>query len=487
MKVERGDRAAWTIAMGRVRVPSIDGVWAMLPVLVPMLVTLMSTMLAIDLAYHVRAGDLILSTHSIPHLDTFTFTMDGSAWLDQQWGAQLLMASVHRAGGWASLSLLRAVLIGGSFGLIYRACRVRGAAPIAASLLATAGFVVSLQTLAMRPQLFALPLFAGTLLLLVQRETHPQRLWLILPMAAIWANLHGSFVMAPALVALACVQDAWQGDRRGARRLAIVGVCATGATLFNPFGAHVWTYALALSTNPVIRTSVSEWAPITLSSFAGVGFFLTAAASVGWLALRGEKTPWPDLVWLGSFFFLTLPAGRGVIWWSSVAPVVMAGLLPQRTRDARGRSSRSGSPLLDLAVVGTLVIATVAALVHVHDASASALLGEAPQGLVAATAAQVPPGSRLVVPEPWGSWFEYALPSIPVFVDPRIELFPTSVWEDYTTLRVAREGWQEVLDRWQVGAIVVDTRDWTLAGLLRSDPGWRLTYTDGDGQLYVRS
>ena len=149
--------------------------------------------------------------------------------------------------------------------------------------------MVSLQTLAMRPQLFAVPLFAGTLLVLVERHAHPRRLWLIPVMAIAWANLHGSFVMAPALVALACLEDPG-GATGGGRRLAVVGLCAVAATLVNPFGFHVWTYALALSTNPVIRTSVSEWAPITLSSFAGATFFLTAAACAGWLALRGERT-----------------------------------------------------------------------------------------------------------------------------------------------------------------------------------------------------
>ena len=486
MKVERGERAVATTAHERVRAPSIDGVWALLPVLVPALVTLMSTMLAIDLAYHVRAGDLILDARAIPRVDSFTFTMAGRAWLDQQWGAQLLMALVHRAGGWGALAILRALLIGGTFGMVYRSCRVRGAAPIAASCLTLAGFVVSLQALAMRPQLLAVPLFAATLLVLVERGTHPRRLWLIPVMAALWANLHGSFVMAPALVALALVEDLARRDRAGARRLVFVGALTVVATLCTPFGIHVWTYAIDLSTNPVIRDSVTEWAPITLSSFAGGGFFLTAAACAAWLALRGERTAWTDLLWLGAFFFLALPAARGVIWWGLVAPVVMAGLLPHRARAGASRA-RLGSPALNLTVAIVLAVATLGALVHVREAPDAALLREAPSGLTAAVAADVPAGSHLVVPEPWGSWFEYAVPSVPVFVDPRIELFPQSVWEDYTTLRISRDGWREVLDRWKVDAIVVDTRDWTLGDRLAADPAWRLAYRDHDGELFVRS
>jgi hypothetical protein len=39
---------------------TLDRVWALLPILVPALVSMMSRMVAIDLAYHVRAGELIL-------------------------------------------------------------------------------------------------------------------------------------------------------------------------------------------------------------------------------------------------------------------------------------------------------------------------------------------------------------------------------------------------------------------------------------------
>jgi hypothetical protein len=99
----------------------------------------------------------------------------------------------------------------------------------------------------------------------------------------------------------------------------------------------------------------------------------------------------------------------------------------------------------------------------------------------------VPPGSRLVVPQPWGSWFEYALPEMPLFVDPRIELFPTELWYEYQDLRGTGAAWREVLDRWEADAIVVDLRDWTLQDELRDDPGWRLVYEDEESAVFVRA
>lgn len=471
---------------------TLDGVWAASAVLVPVLVSLMGRMVAIDLAYHIRAGDLIIGHGALPRIDTFTFTMAGHPWLDQQWGAQVLLALAHRVGGFATLGVLRTALIGSSFALVYRTCRARSARPKIAALLTMGGFLVSLQTLALRPQLFALPLFAGTLFLIATRDRHPFRVWLIPVLAVVWSSVHGSFVLTPLIVGLAVLEDIYARDRQGARRLIIVGIVTVAATFVNPFGPHVWTYAYDLSTNPIIRKTVTEWAPIDLSSFAGVAFFATAAGIAGWLAVRGVRTPWTWLVWVGVFFFLTLPAGRGVIWWGLVAPMAVSGMISARSsldeREPSGRGlDRAGSGMLNLAVVGTLVAAIVVALPYWRDVPPTRLLSEAPQGLVTAAAADLPAGSRLVVPQPWGSWFEFALPSMPVFVDPRIELFPASVWDDYTVLRNAGTGWAAVLDRWRADAIVIDTRDWPLAAQIAKDPGWRLAYRDGDGVLYVRA
>ena len=51
------------------------------------------------------------------------------------------------------------------------------------------------------------------------------------------------------------------------------------------------------------------------------------------------------------------------------------------------------------------------------------------------------PGDRLFNPQPWGSWFEFAVPDLPVAIDSRIELFPAQVWDDYAAVVGGREGW----------------------------------------------
>ena len=101
-------------------------------------------------------------------------------WVDQQWGAQVGMAFAHAHGGFASLLLLRAILVSADRHGSSSAHAARGEhSRRRRALLTLAGVAAMFQTNAMRPQLFALPLFAATLLILTERRRHPAWLWAI--------------------------------------------------------------------------------------------------------------------------------------------------------------------------------------------------------------------------------------------------------------------------------------------------------------------
>ena len=122
---------------------TMDRLWWAVAIALPALVALLVPIPAVDLAYQLRAGDEILRTGVLPSVDTYTFTVAGATWLDQQWLAQVLLALVHRAGGWELLLVLRAALVAASTGLLALVAVARGARPRTAVLLALAGGLVS--------------------------------------------------------------------------------------------------------------------------------------------------------------------------------------------------------------------------------------------------------------------------------------------------------------------------------------------------------
>ncbi len=103
--------------------PSLGGLWTFLGIALPAIASLLVPMPAIDLAYQLRAGSEILASGHIPATDAWTFTVAGTPWLDQQWGAQVVLAAVFDVAGWTGLALLRAALVALTFWLLLGALR----------------------------------------------------------------------------------------------------------------------------------------------------------------------------------------------------------------------------------------------------------------------------------------------------------------------------------------------------------------------------
>ncbi len=464
---------------------SRSALWRFLAVALPVLGALVAPLPSVDLAYQLRAGAEILDARAIPSVDTWTFTIGGAPWLDQQWGAQVLLEAVFRIGGWTGLALLRAGLVGLALGLLLVVVRRRapGLGPIAATLLVIAAFLVSATALALRPQLFAIDLFAAVLLLLAIRDDHTRAIWLIPILAVAWANVHGTFLLGPAMCGLAWIADLVDlPPARGAarHRMLLVGLVATVATVVTPFGPAVWGYVANLASNPTIAGRVSEWQPPSPLTAAGAVLWLSILAVAGLAVARVRATvratgrfvgavPWPAVLTLLLFGGFAAVSGRGTAWWPFAAAFVIAPWLARRAAGepaAATSTSSAGQPepprmrRLNAGLGAILVLAGIALLpLWRPSGPAEAPVGVvsyAPQDLAAALNGLAAPGSvrpSVWNPQVWGSWLEFAAPGFRYALDSRIELFPAAVWADADALA---SGDLSVLDRYRVDIVVTD-------------------------------
>jgi hypothetical protein len=458
----------------------LDRTWVLLALVLPALVSFLSRTSTIDLAYHVRAGIQILSSHIVPRVDSYSFVATGHPWFDQQWLSQVVFASAWKAGGWASIIAVRGLMVSVGVGTLYLACRWQGARVRTAVFLSVGGFLLALPNLSARPQIFAVPLFTITLWFLASRRAHPRRLALIPLLTVLWANLHGSFPLALLVVGLALVADLLHHDLRSAGRTALTLAGVGLATAITPFGPHVWTYVWDLLRDPQIRKGVSEWEPPRFDSIWGVAFWVSAAGTValGWF--RRAHVRVVDFLTVLAFGFLGAQAGRNELWWGLVLPVVVAGWLPARAEVAERAASsrREGMPIK----IG-LVVATVALLPWWRGTSPSSFLDDAPTGVVTKVRAQAA-GSRVFAPQTWGSWFELEAPDQAVFLDSRIELYPPPIWEDYVTMYNARPGWGATMARWRIGVVALPN-DAPLEEAIAHAIGWKEVYSGTDGAVFV--
>ena len=461
---------------------SIDRLWLVLAVLLPALIALLVPLPAVDLAYQVRAGDEILRTGALPGVDTYTFTIAGTPWTDQQWLAQVLLAVGYRLGGWELLAVLRAALVAGAFGLLAWTAMLRGAGPRTAAVLSLIAFALAAPALALRPQLFGIELFATLLMLAAARVRSPRVWWFAPLLVAMWANLHGSFVVAPLLLGYVWLDDLVRGRRATAS--LVVLLTGTVATFVNPYGPDVWFYAAGIGASPLVTQQVSEWQRTTPLTVPGLLFYASAVAALV-VAWRGRVAlRWPDWLWLAGLFAVGVWTIRGVAWWPFGAAYALAPTLA-----ALGASRVSRPTIVGALVAAVLGLAVVAALPWWRPsdrlAGRAGLLTYAPSGLAASLQAAAASGSRVFVPQDWASWFEWAVPDARYFVDSRFELLGTKVWNDYEIITAVDRGWSNVLDDRDVAWVVTESNS-RLLEALQSAAGWCALYSDENGFLFKR-
>jgi hypothetical protein len=467
----------------------LSQVWATAAVLIPVLVVTGTPLVAIDLAYQIRAGELMIHSHSLLHVDTFTVSASGRPWLNQQWGAQILLFSVFRAGGWLGLALARAALAAAVLTFVFLACREAGAATKRAAWLTLAAGVLLPAGFQLRPQIFGMACFAATAWLVAGRHRHPGRLWVVVAITALWANLHGTFFLGPLLVGVGWLEDRIR-HRPSATRMLWVGTASAAATLVNPYGPRVWSYVLGLSLDPVIRKTVEEWQPPTIQTYTGVVFFLSVAIVVVLLGRRERPVPWFPLLSLGIFFAVGLAAIRGVYWWAIAAPVFLAGALGE---DELAAERRDPVTPMNAVVLAALGIALASVLVPWlpyagREAPPHRQLSFAPAGITAELHRILRPGEAIFNAQEWGSWLEFEFPDNRVVTDSRFEVIPNDVWRLNYEVSAGVAGWQRVLDGWSVDvAVLARDQQRGLIPRMKADPEWSLSYEDADGLIFTRT
>jgi len=148
-----------------------------------------------DFWWHVRVGDWILHTHSFPHFGVFSQHAD-RAWVAYSWAFEVLMASLFRLGGLATLPLtlaaFRAVIVFAVFGMTLL---ISNRFWLAWLLTAAAAFPLA-SIMVLRPILFTLlfSIIELTLIFYARTRTSVAPLYWLPLVFLLWANTHIQFV-----------------------------------------------------------------------------------------------------------------------------------------------------------------------------------------------------------------------------------------------------------------------------------------------------
>jgi hypothetical protein len=228
-----------------------------------------------DIWWHVRLGDLIRS-HGVPHHELWSYPILGDPWHPTAWLTDVLLSTLHDVGGWRAIVLFKVVASAGILVMLYRQVVPRARAELTAPV-----FVIALASIGVffneRPQLlsFLLILVVGPWAVRFATTGH-WRAWPWVAITYLWCNLHGWWVLGPALLGLGAVS--WVVQSHFSRsslitlsKAAGIGVIAALTTMATPVGPALTFQPLAVHA---IAPEITEWQPTSLLGNAPLGFAL---------------------------------------------------------------------------------------------------------------------------------------------------------------------------------------------------------------------
>lgn len=457
---------------------------------------------SVDAYYHLAVGRRILEEGSIPSRGVGSATFGDKPWHDNEWGFQAMVAAIAPTerdpsgalvltqGGRAALIVLRASFLAATLALLSGTMTLAGVGPTtrALGLLLAAFLGFGNLFWDIRPQIVSYAALAAVGFLL-EWDRRGAR-WAgpgILAVFAVWANVHGAFLVGIVLVAaeaagelVAGIRDA--ASRRRGARLAIIALASPIAACFNPHGWLQVTHPFRYLLEPSIHAANAEWERPRLARLPLLDATVVLYAIASWARARWRVG---EILRVAAIVVLFLSAIRHLPLVAIVVVPALAGALTEAGR--RGRSwsrwdpsSPAWAPGRRRALLAVAIAAIVVAL------SGAKFVGPTPRFEERMVRPMPENGVRFVLGEAvagngfnayrFGGFLMFRLyPEERVFMDGRNDLYGDYRTEVYVPLLAAEPGWETIWDRetsrHDVGWVLIDETE-PLARALAKRSGW---------------
>lgn len=482
-----------------------------------------------DTGWHIRAGELILETHAVPQRDVFSHTMAGREWFAWEWLTDVMMAALHHQWGLAGVVGGAFLVLLASYAALYRMALRRGADPMITLAVTIFAVLCGIVHWLARPHLVSIALMVAWYAAVESFRRDRSRWIYLLPLLiALWANLHGAFVVTFIILAVYAAGEWAEFAARGEcgaasmwrvlRTYAVVGALSAVAALATPYGfklyGHLWRYL----TDAKLLSTISEFQSPDFHMLDGklIEILLLLAAIAAANAIRQRRFVEVGLLILWGH--MTLRSERHV----TLAVVILAPIIAEqfsaltaefadRATAGMGRAARvlrtargwyRETMGIDRQLTGAFAAAAVFVFViavmgsglaekilspHFSPnrfpvAAADFILRTKPEDQL-----QGRLNGKMYSSDQFGGYLIYRLyPQFKVFVDGRSDFYRRgAVLDDYDKIATVKPQWSELLDKYDIQWMTL-RRDEPLALIALMSGRWRSVYEDSVAQILIR-
>lgn len=474
------------------------------------------------IGWHIRTGDWILKTHTIPRTDPFLTTTFGKTWYAWEWLYDVAASGIHSMAGLNGIVFLTAVVIALTFALVLRRTMANGGNLVVAMLFLLLAIAASSVHFLTRPHVLSWLFTVIWIGLLEDFETQGKGLRLIwLPLIMVlWVNVHGGFLLGIILLGIYASSDLFEGwiaataDERGrafgrARALSGVAILALGASLLNPYSYTLYSHIYQYLTDPFLIDHIDEFLSPNFHGLAQKSFAVLILLTILTLALTRSRLRVRDLVIVpfavcsGLYATRNIPVSS-ILLVLIIVPLLSTGLkdwvrdetLPGGMRNFIWRLKQFGTRMaaMDAGLRGHL-LAVVTLILGVWVCAQSGMLGttrvlnarfdrtrfpvQATDYLESTNIA-----GAVFCPDRWGGYLIYRLfPMSRVVVDDRHDLYGSEFVKRYLKIVRGEVGWDKNLAEMHPYWVMVP-EDSAIASLLTDRQGWRRVYGDDTAVIF---
>lgn len=466
-----------------------------------------------DYFWHLRTGQYLLATGTLPGGDIFSFTQPGKPWVLHEWLFEVLLALFYQAAGEAGVRAFVAALGAATVWVSYVTARKFLRSAYIAFALALLMYVFVKMGLSPRPQLLTYLFAAISLRILIGFKYFGEdRALIALPgMMVVWVNVHAGYLSGLGLIGLFLVAGvldhlhAGRADARQTRRLRRLGLiflfCVL-ASLLNPYGYQHWLYPLQVMGMDVARGAISEWRSLDFHHFTGQAYL---ALVIGYFMLGAYRKTRPDVA------ELLIPALLAATGFMAMRHVPLAGILlmpfvaraiadmapmPQHLANAWGKvaaayQARRGQDLgAGEGLLNALLLVVVALSVTLYAPQKRAMDQAVFDELLPVRAVDFMVahriGGRLFSSYDFGGYLIHRLyPAQKVFIDGRADVYGDAFIKDYADIVAGKADWAARFDRYDIDCLLLQ-RDAPLSQLLQLRGDFVRVYDDENYSVLVK-
>ncbi len=459
-----------------------------------------------DTTLHIRVGQQILSSGSIPTTDWFSFSKPGETWYAFEWLSEVVLASAYNLASFKGVVFLAGMLIALYLTLLLKYAIWRGANGMLALFVVLLTATASTIHFHARPHLFTLLFLTGAIWILeFNRRTGGRLIWTLVPLTALWANLHAGFVIFLVLLVLRCIgcaAEAWlwpessQERLKEARQLAKVGIACALASLANPYGIYLHLHIFDTLRSTWIRANVSEFMSPTFRSEEMYYFMILLFAGLFSVVPLIRTQHLVEPLWIVFLAYASLTSVRhDTIFVLVAAPIIAMEASQWWASVAGGRSRTSLLGLLDditqkfsTRLRGTSAFIPAFMVVLVFDLRGSMAPGvrrRSGADEVGGKASGLLSSGRLFASDQIADYLIFRNARQKVFIDSRHNYYGDKIGNDYINIAAGGSKWRSLLDQYRIDVVLAETNA-PITSLVKTTTDWILVDSDKQYALFAR-